>query len=271
MKHVKINNVTIGNDLPFTLIAGPCAMESRDHAMMMADQLVEITSRNNIPFIFKASFDKANRTSINSPRGIGIYRAMGVFDEIKKTFGCPVLTDVHENQQCSLVSKHVDVLQIPAFLCRQTDLLVAAGDTGRTVNIKKGQFVSPEDMVNVVKKVESTGNEKILLTERGTFFGYGNLVVDFRSLSIMAEMEYPVVMDSTHSVQKPGGLGNVSGGDRKYVPLMAKAAVVNGVGAVFMETHNDPDNALSDGPNSMPLNELEDLLKLLTDIDGIVK
>jgi len=266
---IKIRDITISNDLPFTLIAGPCAMESRDHALMMQTEIKKITDRLGIPFIFKTSFDKANRTSVDSKRGVGLGDAVLVFEELSKKTS--VLTDVHEPYQCDILKDVVDVLQIPAFLCRQTDLLVEAGDTGLAINVKKGQFVAPEDMVNVVKKIESTGNKNIMLTERGTFFGYGNLVVDYRGLEIMKETGYPVCMDATHAVQKPSGLGGVSGGDRKYVPVMAKAGLVQGIGALFVETHDDPDNAFSDGPNMIPLDKLEEFLKHMKEIDEVIK
>lgn len=268
---VSIGHVRVANRLPFALIAGPCQMESRDHAMKMAEALVNITVRLGIPFIFKSSFDKANRTSVGAERGIGLSEALPIFAEIKEEFGCPVLTDIHEREQCKEVASVVDILQIPAFLCRQTDLLLEAASTGKTVNIKKGQFLAPWDMAKVAEKVASAGNHNIMLTERGASFGYNTLVTDMRSLAIMAETTYPVVFDATHSVQQPGGQGGSSGGQREFVPVLARAAVAVRVAAVFMETHNDPDNAPSDGPCMMPLHEMEPLLKVLKNIDGLVK
>lgn len=271
MKHIKVRDFDIGNDLSFVLIAGPCAIESLNHAMFMARNIQNITHKLGIPFIYKSSFDKANRTSITSKRGLGLKEGLGVLAEVKRFVGCPVLTDVHETWQVKKVAEVVDIIQIPAYLCRQTDLLVACGETGKPINIKKGQFLSPEDMFNVIEKIESTGNENILLCERGTMFGYNNLVVDFRSIPIMANSGYPVVMDATHSVQKPGGQGKSSGGNRDYVPTIAKAGVANSVAAVFMECHQDPDKAPSDGPNMIRLEELENLLKKLKEIDQIIK
>lgn len=271
-KHIKTGNVTFGNDLPFTLIAGPCQMETRDHAMMMAEKLVEMTNRLGIDLIYKSSFDKANRTSLKSERGIGLDKSLEVFAEIKQTFGCPVLTDVHTEEQCKIVSDVVDVLQIPAFLCRQTDLLVAAANTGKVVNIKKGQFLAPWDMKNVAAKVAESGNENIVLTDRGTSFGYNTLVSDMRGLHTMAEdTGYPVVIDATHSIQQPGGLGGVSGGQRHLVPVIARASIAVGIAGIFMETHQDPDNAPSDGPCMVVLSELQELLKKLQEIDTVVK
>lgn len=268
---VTITNLTIANNRPFTLIAGPCQMESRQHAMDVCGELVEITKRLSIPFIFKSSFDKANRSSISGQRGIGLEGALPVFEEIKNTYGCPVLTDVHEREQCAEVALVVDVLQIPAFLCRQTDLLVAAAQTGRAVNVKKGQFLAPWDMKNVVTKLEASGCEKILLTERGASFGYNTLVTDFRALPIMAETGWPVVFDATHSVQQPGGLGGASGGERRFVSMLARAAVAVGVAALFMETHPDPDNAPSDGPCMLRLDSMEAILTQLKALDMLVK
>lgn len=271
-KHVKIgNNVTMGNDLPFVLIAGPCQMETRDHAMMMAENLVRITQKLDIPLIYKTSFDKANRTSATAQRGIGLDGALPVFEEIKKTFNIPVLTDVHSEQHCADVAETLDVLQIPAFLCRQTDLLNAAAKTGKAVNIKKGQFLAPWDMQNVAKKMEHAGNTNLMLTERGASFGYNTLVSDMRGLPIMAETGYPVVFDATHSVQQPGGLGGASGGQRQFVTTLARAATAVGVGGLFMETHQDPDNAPSDGPCMVPLQWMEELLKQLKDFDALSK
>ncbi|HEU5046378.1 MAG TPA: 3-deoxy-8-phosphooctulonate synthase [Rickettsiales bacterium] len=270
-KHVSVGGVTFGNDLPFVLIAGPCQMETRDHAMMMAEKLVGIAKDLNIPFIYKTSFDKANRTSLKGKRGIGLKDSLPVFAEIKKTFGCPVLTDVHTEQQCAEVAEVVDILQIPAFLCRQTDMLLAAAKTGKVVNVKKGQFLAPWDMKNVADKIEAGGNSQILLTERGASFGYNTLVTDFRALPIMAETGYPIIFDATHSVQQPGGQGTSSGGDRRFVPPLARAAAAVGVAGIFMETHQDPDNAPSDGPNMVKLSELADLLKSLKEIDNLTK
>ena len=271
MKTIKVNEIKIANNLPFVLIAGPCQLESRDHALYMSSELKQITDRLEIGFVYKTSFDKANRTSLNSQRGLGIDIAKSVFDEIFNTVGCPIITDVHEVSQCNEIAKHVDMLQIPAFLCRQTDLLLAAGGTGLPINVKKGQFLSPEDMINIIRKIESTGNDDVLLCERGTTFGYNNLVVDFRSLPIMAETGKPIVMDATHAVQKPGGQGTTSGGDRRFVPPLAKAALSIGIAALFLEVHEDPDNALSDGPNMLRLDKLEELLIELKQFDRLVK
>ncbi|MFX0202645.1 MAG: 3-deoxy-8-phosphooctulonate synthase [Candidatus Hodarchaeota archaeon] len=269
---VKVNeNVIIGNDLPFALIAGPCQLESRDHALFMAKSLVEITNDLNIPYIFKTSYDKANRSSRYSKRGIGLEKAIHIFKEIKERFGCPILTDVHTEAQCEPVSDVVDIMQIPAFLCRQTDLVVAISKMGKTVNIKKGQFLAPWEIQNIIDKIEGTGNHKILLTERGVSFGYNTLIVDPRSIPIMSKTGYPTVIDATHAVQQPGGLGETTGGDRKMAPVIARAAVSNGVGAVFIETHNDPDNAPSDGPNMIRLDEMRNLLKVLQQFDTIAK
>ncbi len=270
-RHITIRNVTLGNNLPFTLIAGPCQMQSRGHALMTAEILADLTSSLGIGFIYKTSFDKANRTSIDGKRGIGLDRALPVFAEIQEMFGCPVLTDVHTEEQCALVGEVVDILQIPAFLCRQTDLLAAAAKTGRVVNIKKGQFLAPWDMKNVVAKMEAFNNKQVLLTERGASFGYNTLVTDMRSLPIMAETGYPVIFDATHSVQQPGGQGKASGGQRKYVPVLARAAVAVGVAGLFIETHEDPDSAPSDGPCMMVLEELPALLEQLVMLDRIVK
>lgn len=271
-KHIRVSDsVTFGNDLPFALIAGPCQMESRDHAMMMAEKLVDITTRVGVPLVFKTSYDKANRTSASAQRGMGLDAAMPVFEEIKRTFRIPVLTDIHSEAQVEAVAEHVDVLQIPAFLCRQTDLLVAAAKTGRVVNVKKGQFLAPWDMKNVAAKIAGAGNDNILLTERGASFGYNTLVSDMRSLPTMAETGYPVVFDATHSVQQPGGLGGASGGNRDFVATLARAATAVGVGGLFMETHEDPDNAPSDGPCMLPLHWMEDLLKRLKDFDALAK
>lgn len=269
--HVRVGDVSFGNDLPLTLIAGPCAMESRQHALEMAGALKEIADRLGLGLIYKTSYDKANRTSAGSPRGVGMEAALPVFAEVRETVGCPVLTDVHAADQCAPVAEAVDVLQIPAFLCRQTDLLLAAAATGRVVNVKKGQFLAPWDMANVVAKITGAGNDRVLVTERGASFGYNTLVSDMRALPILAETGYPVVFDATHSVQQPGGRGATSGGQREFVPVLARAAVAVGVAAVFMETHQDPDSAPSDGPNMVPLSELEKLLTRLVAIDRLTK
>ncbi len=268
---VQVGAVEIGNDKPMTLIAGPCAMEGRQHALDMAGALKEITHRLGIGFVYKTSFDKANRTSAQSPRGVGLQEALPIFQAIKDQIGVPVLTDVHTEQHCADVSRVVDVLQIPAFLCRQTDLLVAAAATGAVINIKKGQFLAPWDMKNVVAKVVGAGNRNVLVTERGASFGYNTLIADMRSLPILAQMGCPVVFDASHSVQQPGGLGSTSGGQREFVPVMARAAVAVGVAAIFMETHEDPDKAPSDGPNMVPLSEMEPLLERLVALDRITK
>ncbi|MBF9197960.1 3-deoxy-8-phosphooctulonate synthase [Microvirga terrestris] len=268
---VQIGSVRFGNHLPLSIIAGPCAMESRDHALEMAAALSEMTRRLGLGLVYKSSFDKANRTSISSARGIGIDKALAIFAEVKERYGLPVLTDVHENDQCAAVAEVVDVLQIPAFLCRQTDLLIAAAKTGRVVNVKKGQFLAPWDMANVAEKVKAAGNPNVMLTERGASFGYNTLVSDMRSLPIMAETGAPVIFDATHSVQQPGGKGATSGGQREYVPVLARAAVAVGVAGVFIETHQDPDKAPSDGPNMVPLKELEALLAKLKAFDALAK
>ncbi len=269
---ISVGSLSLGSTLPFVLIAGPCQMESRDHALMMAENLKEITDSLGIGLIYKSSFDKANRTALGSARGIGLAGALPIFAEIKEQFGLPVLTDVHEREQCAEVAEVVDVLQIPAFLCRQTDLLVAAANTGKVINIKKGQFLAPWDMQSVVKKVTDSGNDRILLTDRGTSFGYNTLVTDFRSLPIMAEQTgFPVVFDATHSVQQPGGQGTASGGQRQFVATLARAAVAVGVSALFMETHQDPDHAPSDGPCMVPLDQMSALLATLQQLDQVVK
>jgi len=268
---VKCANFEIANDQPFTLIAGPCQLESEQHALNVSKELKQITSDLKINLIYKTSFDKANRTSLNGKRGIGLEKSLAIFDKIRNEIGVPVLTDVHTAEQCSIVAKHVDVLQIPAFLCRQTDLLIAAAKTGKIINVKKGQFLAPWDMANVVKKLEESGNKNILLTERGASFGYNTLVSDMRALPIMAKFGYPIVFDATHSVQQPGGMGGKSGGQREFVPYLSRAAIAVGVGAVFMETHEDPDNAPSDGPNMVPLSEIKSLLKQLVSIDKLIK
>jgi len=270
-KSVKCGKLNISNSSPFTLIAGPCQLENEKHALEVANELKKITEKLGIGLIYKTSFDKANRTSLKGKRGAGLEKSLPIFDKIRKDVGIPVLTDVHTAEQCEIVSKHVDVLQIPAFLCRQTDLLIAAAKTGKIINVKKGQFLAPWDMVNVTKKIEDSGNKNILVTERGASFGYNTLVSDMRSLPIMAKNGYPVVFDATHSVQQPGGMGNKSGGQREFVEHLARAAIAVGVAAVFMETHPDPDNAPSDGPNMVPLSKMPDLLNQLVKIDKLVK
>ncbi|MDR1335013.1 MAG: 3-deoxy-8-phosphooctulonate synthase [Holosporaceae bacterium] len=270
-KVVKIGNISVSNQMPFVLMAGPCVLESRDMAFRIADHLIKITSDLGIPFIFKASFDKANRTSISSHRGIPFDEAMEIFSEIHRSYGCSTITDVHETHQCAAVASVVDVLQIPAFLCRQTDLLLAAAKTNNPINIKKGQFLSPWDIKNVLQKVLDTGNGNVMLCERGACFGYNRLVSDMRSLKIMADTGYPVIFDATHSVQEPGSLGNASGGNREYVELLARAAVAIGVAGVFVETHFDPDNAFSDGPNMIPLHLMQDFLVALKRFDELAK
>ncbi len=270
-KHVKVQNVTFGNDLPFVLIAGPCQMESREHAFDVCGELFEMTGKLGIQFIYKSSFDKANRTSLSGKRGIGLDKALLIFEDIKKEFGIPVLTDIHEREQCKEVASVVDVLQIPAFLCRQTDLLVEAAETGAVINVKKGQFLAPHDIGNVASKIADSGNENILLTERGATFGYNNLVVDMRSFPIMAETGYPVIMDATHATQQPGGLGGASGGNRDMAPVLARAAVAVGVAGLFMETHPDPDNAPSDGPCMIRLADMEGILTQLKRYDEVTK
>jgi 2-dehydro-3-deoxyphosphooctonate aldolase (KDO 8-P synthase) len=271
IRHISIGSVKIGNDLPFVLIAGPCQVESRDHALFMAESLIKMTNKLNIPFVYKSSYDKANRTSIGGQRGAGLVATMPIFDEIRTELGCPVLTDVHTEEQCDVVGQHVDVLQIPAFLCRQTDMLLAAAKTGKVVNIKKGQFLAPWDMKNVVDKMDYAGNPNVILTERGASFGYNTLVNDFRALPIMAQTGCPIVFDATHSVQQPGGQGKSSGGDRSFVPALARAAIAVGVAGVFMETHEDPDNAPSDGPNMVKLEDMERLLVQLKEFDKLAK
>ena len=268
---IPIGNVTVANDAPFVLIAGPCALESRAHAMEMSAALVEITAKLGIGLIYKSSFDKANRTSLDSPRGIGMLESLPILAEVRETYGCPVLTDIHLPDHCAPVAEAVDVLQIPAFLSRQTDLIVAAAETGKPLNIKKGQFLAPWDMANVVKKAQAAGNNSLMLCERGASFGYNTLVSDMRSLPILAQTGCPVVYDATHSVQQPGGQGEVSGGQREFVPVLARAALAIGVGAVFMETHEDPDSAPSDGPNMVHLKELPGILATLVEIDRIAK
>jgi len=268
---VSIGSVRFGNDLPLTLIAGPCQLESRDHAMEMAGALKEITQRLNINLVYKSSFDKANRTSTSGKRGLGFDASLPIFAEIGESLGLPVLTDVHEISQCAPVAEVVDILQIPAFLCRQTDLLIAAAKTGKIINVKKGQFLAPWDMGNVIAKITEAGNSQVLVTERGTSFGYNTLVSDMRSLPTMAEFGAPVIFDATHSVQQPGGQGTSSGGERKFVSVLARAAVAVGVAGVFIEVHQDPDNAPSDGPNMVPLNQIEILIKNLMTFDAVAK
>lgn len=269
---VSLNNISISNDLPITLIAGPCVLESHSHAKMMVERLLKITTDLKINFIYKTSYDKANRTSLTGIRGLGLDSSLKIFSELKTEYGINILTDVHNANHCDLIKDHVDILQIPAFLCRQTDLLIAAANTNKIINIKKGQFLSPHDMINVANKIIDSGNNNLLLTERGASFGYNNLVSDMRSLEIMKnEIRFPVIFDATHSVQAPGGLGGSSGGDRKFVSVLSRAAVAVGVAGVFMETHEDPDNAPSDGPNMVKIEDMTSLLKKLIEIDNIVK
>ena len=268
---VKCNTIEISNSNRFCLIAGPCQLETEQHALDMAGKIQEITKKFNIGFIYKTSFDKANRTSLKGKRGAGLDKSLPVFDKIKKDLKIPVLTDIHNEEQCNIVSKHVDVLQIPAFLCRQTDLLIAAAKTNKIINVKKGQFLAPWDMVNVTKKISESGNNNILVTERGASFGYNTLVSDMRSIPIMAKNGYPVIFDATHSVQQPGGMGEKSGGQREFVEHLSRAAIAVGVAGVFIETHQDPDNAPSDGPNMLPLNKLENLISQLCEIDNLIK
>ncbi|HQT68353.1 MAG: 3-deoxy-8-phosphooctulonate synthase [Rhodospirillales bacterium 20-60-12] len=270
-RNIAVGGLKIGNHLPFTLISGPCQIESEDHAVAVASALVDITERLGIGLIFKSSYDKANRTSAHAARGVGMTKGLEILAGIRTRFGIPVLTDVHEPGHCAIVAEAVDVLQIPAFLCRQTDLLLAAGHTGRAVNVKKGQFLAPWDMRNVAAKIASTGNENILLTERGASFGYNTLVTDFRSLPIMAETGYPVILDATHAVQQPGGLGSASGGDRRFAPVLARAALAVGCAGLFIECHPDPDHAPSDGPNMIPLDQMEALLTDLRRYDQVHK
>ncbi len=270
-KIIEVDQLKIGNNQPFTLIAGPCQMESKEHAFEMCDALKQLTQSLGIQFIYKTSYDKANRTSLSGKRGLGIDKGLEVFKDLKDHFGVPVITDVHTVEQCSIVSEVVDILQIPAFLCRQTDLLVAAAKTGKTINVKKGQFLAPWDMKNVAAKISDSGNDNIMLCERGASFGYNTLVSDMRSIPIMKQTGYPVIYDATHSVQQPGGLGGSSGGDRTMVPVLARAAVAVGVAGVFIETHEDPDNAPSDGPNMVKLSDLPDVLQKLMEFDKIAK
>jgi len=268
---IKIGNIPVGGNNPLTFILGPCQLESRDHAMFMAEKITQVCAPSSSNFIFKSSFDKANRSSIASARGVGIEEGLKILEEVKLTFGCPVITDIHTVSQCASASEVVDVLQIPAFLSRQTDLLIAAGETKKPINVKKGQFLAPWEMMNVAEKISSTGNEKILLCERGTSFGYNTLVNDFRGLEIMADTGYPVVFDATHSVQQPGGRGNTSGGERKFVAALARAACAVGVAAVFIETHQEPDNAPCDGPNMIDVADLQKLIEKLRLIDELSK
>ena len=273
MKNIIINcnGIKISNKDSFTLIAGPCQLESEQHSMDMAGKIKEIADKFSIGFIYKTSFDKANRTSLKGKRGAGLEKSLPVFDKIKKDLNVSVLTDIHNEEQCLAVSSHVDILQIPAFLCRQTDLLIAAAKTKKIINVKKGQFLAPWDMANVTKKISESGNNNILVTERGASFGYNTLVSDMRSLPIMSKLGYPVIFDATHSVQQPGGMGDKSGGQREFVEYLARAAVAVGVAGVFIETHQDPDNAPSDGPNMLPIDKLEQLLNQLFEIDKLVK
>lgn len=268
---VKVGTIAIGAGRPVALIAGPCVIEGRESALRHASLLIEAARRAGVPFIYKSSYDKANRTSLESYRGPGLEQGLKILAEVKKEFGVPILTDVHEKEQVGVVREIVDVLQIPAFLCRQTDFVIAVARAGKVVNVKKGQFLAPWDLRNVVEKIVSTGNEQILVTERGVSFGYNNLVSDMRSLVMMRELGFPVVFDATHSLQLPGGLGKASGGQRQFIAPLARAGVAVGIDALFMEVHEDPDHALSDGPNSLPLNELEELLKRVKEIDGLLK
>lgn len=270
-KIIKVGNIAIGGANPFALITGPCQLENRDHAFMMAEKIAEACAKSDTQFIFKASYDKANRSSINTQRGLGIEEGLRILSDIRAAFGCPILTDVHEAAQCQTAAGVVDILQIPAFLCRQTDLLLAAGKTGRAINVKKGQFLAPWDMQNVADKIASTGNDRILLCDRGTSFGYNTLVSDFRGLPIMANTGYPVVFDATHSVQQPGGQGNTSGGQREFAPVLARAACAVGIAALFIETHQDPDTAPIDGPNMIPVDQMGDLIKELRGFDALRK
>tara|TARA_B100000242_G_C43030410_1_gene480000 strand:- start:497 stop:1324 length:828 start_codon:yes stop_codon:yes gene_type:complete len=271
-KSVKLGDINFQNDAPFVLIAGPCVLESYEHANMMCSKLLQIASELKIQLIYKTSYDKANRTSISSDRGLGIDKSIEIFDKLKKEFNVPIITDVHSVLECNQIKDHVDIIQIPAFLCRQTDLLIAAANTNKIINVKKGQFLAPRDMINVVNKITDSGNENILLTERGACFGYNNLVSDMRSLEIMKdEIGFPVIFDATHSVQSPGGMGNKSGGDSKYAPILARAAAAVGVAGIFMETHDNPDKAPSDGPNMIKLDEMSKILKKLIEIDNLVK
>ena len=271
MKTVQVGNLNISNRLPFILIAGPCQIEGRDHSLEIAGQISKTCKSLGLEFIFKSSFDKANRTSISGKRGIGMDSGLEILSAVKEEIGCPVLTDVHEPGQCAEVARHVDILQIPAFLCRQTDLLLAAGKTNKPINLKKGQFLAPWDIQNAIGKIASTGNQNILICERGTSFGYNSLVTDMRSLPILAKTTYPVIIDATHSVQIPGGKHESSGGQREFAPVIARAGVAVGVAGVFLETHDDPDSAPSDGPNMIKLNDLESILCTLMELDRVAK
>ena len=273
MKIINLADFQISNNNQLIIIAGPCVIESEEHSLMMADKIADICQKLKIKFIYKSSFDKANRSSINSKRGISISEADNIFEKIKSSFNCPILTDVHNEAQCEYFanSENVDVLQIPAFLCRQTDLLLSAAKTNKIINVKKGQFLSPHEVPNIYKKIESEGNNKIMITERGTSFSYNNLINDFKSLDVMKSFSYPVIFDATHSVQEPGGLGEKSGGKREFVTTLSKAAAAVGVAGIFIETHNDPDNAPSDGPNMLHLENLENLISKLIEFDNITK
>ncbi|MGJ8623497.1 MAG: 3-deoxy-8-phosphooctulonate synthase [Yoonia sp.] len=271
MHEFEIGALTVSNDLPLLVIAGPCQLEGTDHAQMIAGKMAEVCASHGAQFVFKGSYDKANRTSLGGKRGLGMDEGVKVMQSVKDSIGCPVLTDIHAPDQCATVAAVCDIMQIPAFLCRQTDLLLAAGETGAVINVKKGQFLAPWDMPNVVSKIESTGNKRIMLTERGASFGYNTLVADMRSLPTMAKTGYPVVMDATHSVQQPGGMGGSSGGQREFAPVMARAAVSLGIAAVFIETHEDPDNAPSDGPNMIPLDQMDGVIKSLMAFDKLAK
>lgn len=271
MHTVDIGDLAVSNDLPLLVIAGPCQLEGTDHAQMIAGQMAEICAAHGAQFVFKGSYDKANRTSLGGKRGLGMDEGLKVMQSVKDSIGCPVLTDIHAPDHCATVAAVCDIMQIPAFLCRQTDLLLAAGETGAVINVKKGQFLAPWDMPNVVSKIESTGNKRIMLTERGASFGYNTLVADMRSLPTMARTGYPVVMDATHSVQQPGGMGGSSGGQREFAPVMARAAVSLGIAAVFIETHEDPDNAPSDGPNMIPIDQMNGVIKSLMAFDALAK
>ena len=270
-KVIEVGGIKIGGDEPYALIAGPCQIESRDHALMMAEKIAEACVPTGTKFIYKSSYDKANRSSIGTERGIGMDEGLAILAEVREQFGCPILTDVHDAHQCEPVGAVVDVVQIPAFLCRQTDLLLAAGQTGKAINVKKGQFLAPWDMANVAKKIASTGNERIMLCDRGTSFGYNTLITDFRGLPIMAQTGYPIVFDATHSVQQPGGQGTTSGGQREFAPVLARAACAVGVSAVFIETHQDPDRAPSDGPNMIYIDHMQELITTLRAFDDLAK
>ena len=270
-KIVKCNNFEISNNKKISLISGPCQLETEQHAMDMAGKIKDIAKKFDIGFVYKTSFDKANRTSLKGKRGAGLENSLPIFDKIRKELDIPVLTDVHNIEQCSIVSNHVDIIQIPAFLCRQTDLLIAAAKTNKIINVKKGQFLAPWDMVNVTKKISDSGNENILVTERGASFGYNTLVSDMRSIPIMSKNGYPVIFDGTHSVQQPGGLGEKSGGQREFVEYLSRAATAVGIAGIFLETHQDPDNAPSDGPNMVPLKNLELLISQIVEIDSLIK